>query len=280
MSNIKKTEQLKQLLTKSAQITKRDSSDATFVAWRHSVERVLVRIFGPSSLEVSQFAQLRFYYRPLISYLGEDHSPEHRKVFDRDFSVAISLLESCIQELEAERDTESTDAPASAGLSRVFVSHASKDVEIVKVLIDLLEVVGLQSEQIFCTSVEGYGIGFGENFLEVIREQLREDTLVLFVLSSHFYASPVCLCEMGAAWVQTKSHIPILVPPFDFDDVQGVIPLTQGFKINAPLKLNLFKEQIEATFNLKPALSMSSWERKRGKFIEQLNTHINTLENP
>ena len=42
----------------------------------------------------------------------------------------------------------------------------------------------------------------------------------------------------------------MLVPPFEFSDVKGVIPLTQGFKLNEPLKLNLFREKIQAVFEL------------------------------
>lgn len=98
--------------------------------------------------------------------------------------------------------------------------------------------------------------------------------MVLFVLTQSFYASPVCLCEMGATWVQTKDHIPILVPPLDFADVKGVIPLTQGFKINDALKLNLFKEKIESVFGLPSALGQSAWERKRDRVVARLNKTI------
>lgn len=74
---------------------------------------------------------------------------------------------------------------------------------------------------------------------------------------------------MGATWIKTNEHIPILVPPFDYKDIKGVIPLTQGFKITEPLKLNLFKEKIEKTFKLKP-IDFSSWERKRDRILKRL----------
>ena len=75
-------------------------------------------------------------------------------------------------------------------------------------------------------------------------------------------------------WVQTKDHIPILVPPFDFADVKGVIPLTQGFKINDALKLNLFKEKIESIFWLPSTLGQSAWERKHDRVMAQINERI------
>ncbi|MGV6831280.1 MAG: hypothetical protein ACWA5P_06945, partial [bacterium] len=88
----------------------------------------------------------------------------------------------------------------------------------------------LPSDKIFCTSFEGYGIDLGNNFLDAIKDELSSESLVLFVLTTNFYKSPICMCEMGATWVLSKEHIPIVVPPLDFSDVEGVIPLTQGFK--------------------------------------------------
>ena len=64
------------------------------------------------------------------------------------------------------------------------------------------------------------------------------------------------------------------MPPFEFSDVKGVIPLTQGFKLNEPLKLNLFKERIQAVFELAPTLTQSAWERKRDRVLERLNAKI------
>jgi hypothetical protein len=43
--------------------------------------------------------------------------------------------------------------------------------------------------------------------------------------------------EMGATWIKTNEHVPILIPHCDFKNVQGVIPLTQGFKITDSLKI-------------------------------------------
>ena len=108
----------------------------------------------------------------------------------------------------------------------------------------------------------GYGIDLGDNFLDALKAQLRNlDALVLFVLTKRFYASPISLCEMGATWVLAKEHIPILVPPFDFDDVKGVIPLTQGFKLNDALKLNLFKTKGKRGSVSWPGLAHVAWER-------------------
>lgn len=164
-----------------------------------------------------------------------------------------------------------------APLTRIFISHSKDDSPFVEELIELIEVIGLPPERIFCSSFEGYGIDLGKDFLQVIRDELRGATLVLFLLTRSFYSSPICLCEMGAAWVVGREHIPILVPPFDFSEVRGVIPLTQGFKLNEPLKLTLFKQKLESLFHLQPKLAEPTWEKKRDNIIARIDAKLSGI---
>jgi len=242
MDSAKKIAQLERLLSQAKGITVRDSDNPTFKTWKNTVERTLIRVFGPESPEVEQFHELRFFYQAIIMTLGSDYSFEHRECFDRGFDILHSSIKNYIEELEPELE-EQFHTVADAAIRRVFISHSSHDAFFVEELVDFLELIGLPKESIFCTSLAGYGIDLGENFLDAIRDELQNDTLVLFVLTQNFYSSPVCLCEMGAVWVQTKDHIPIIVPPFDFSDIKGVIPLTEGFKLNDALKLNLSKRK-------------------------------------
>lgn len=156
---------------------------------------------------------------------------------------------------------------------KIFISHAFKDKDLVGELIDLLENIGLDSHQIFCSSFEGYGIPLGEDFLEIIKTEISSEVFVLFVITENFYNSKVCLCEMGAAWALSKGHIPIVVPPFSYSDIEGVIPKTQGMLINELPKLNSLKEKLEKDFGLQP-LNLNSWERKRDRFIKNINKLI------
>lgn len=157
---------------------------------------------------------------------------------------------------------------------KIFISHATADKEIVELLIDVLEDIGLKSNQIFCSSFEGYGIPLGDDFLNRIKHELASDVLVLFIITNNFYESKVCLCEMGAAWALSKGHIPIVVPPLSYSDIQGVIPLTQGLVINDVPKLNSLKEKLEVDFKIQEKISANIWERKRKKFVESLNKYI------
>jgi hypothetical protein len=160
---------------------------------------------------------------------------------------------------------------------KIFISHSSIDVDIVEKIIDTLEAIGVPSEQIFCSSFEGYGVKLGADFLETIKKELNSDVLVLFVLSSNFYSSVVSLCEMGATWVKTNEHIPILIPPFDYSEIKGVIPTTHGMKINEKPKFNSLKEKVESFMGLKQS-NFSAWERKRDNILKGIKTLLDSRD--
>lgn len=248
------------------------SSDPDFKQWKNLVERTFIKVFGIDSTELEHFNELLFYFEVFIMTGSSDYSADHLRCFRRDFKMLIGSIEEYIQELEEESHSALSEeiVEAEEGINKVFISHASKDAEVVEEVIELLEAIGVESNQIFCTSFEGYGIELGENFLDAIKNELSSDSMVLFVLSENFYESPVCMCEMGAAWVLSKEHIPLVVPPLTYSDVKGVLPLTQGMVLTDAMKLNSFKEKIEKTFNITNKISFSTWERKRDRVCNRL----------
>ncbi|MGI6778543.1 MAG: toll/interleukin-1 receptor domain-containing protein [Acetivibrionales bacterium] len=156
-------------------------------------------------------------------------------------------------------------------VKQVFISHSSKDKKIVEYIIDLLENMGVPPKKIFCTSFQGYGIPLGENFLEIIKKEFEEKTLTILTLSNYFYQSPICLCEMGAAWVKSSICIPVLIPPLEFSTVKGVISQVQGLTINDRDKLDALYDKVREIFKIN-AFDYNRWERKRDRFICQVNS--------
>ena len=151
-------------------------------------------------------------------------------------------------------------------MKKIFISHSNKDIKIVKEIVKLLKLIGISSEEIFCTSVPGNGIILGsDNYLEVIKRELKDESLVLLILSENFYSSSTCLCEMGAAWIRGNIKIPILLKPLNFEDLKGVIPVTQGMKIDDKDGWNNLKEVIEKFFS-----KTTDWEDSRDEFLKFL----------
>ncbi|MCL9804611.1 toll/interleukin-1 receptor domain-containing protein [Flavobacterium amniphilum] len=155
-------------------------------------------------------------------------------------------------------------------MSKLFISHSSEDKEKIKPLIDLIENIGVSHNQFFFSSHPAYGVDLGQNIFERLKTELEDNVFALFVLSDNFYKSPVCLCEMGAVWIKSNKQIPILIPPFDFKNVQGVFPNSLGFKMNDKDQLNSFKGVLETHFNLTP-IHISRWEEKRDEYLTKIN---------
>ncbi|TCI95091.1 toll/interleukin-1 receptor domain-containing protein [Tenacibaculum sp. M341] len=147
-------------------------------------------------------------------------------------------------------------------LQKVFISHSHHDKKIVESFVLLLQNIGIPSENIFCSSLEGYGTPLGKDFINDIKSQLNEDVLVFFMLSEHFYKSPMCLIELGAVWIQTKEHISVTIPPFEFKQMKGVFQHFKGMTIDDEKNLDMLKETLESKFNI-PHQSSLVWSPKR-----------------
>jgi hypothetical protein len=152
----------------------------------------------------------------------------------------------------------------------VFISHAAANKEIADALVDLLETgVGVSSNDIFCSSLEGMGIPSGVNFVDFIRGQIESPRVVILLLSRDYYASQFCLCELGASWVMSHRVVPLTVSPLKYSDVKAVLTGVQVLKLHDPDDLN----QMQA--DLIEALGMSGkpfaqWEKQRKKFLGSL----------
>jgi hypothetical protein len=155
-------------------------------------------------------------------------------------------------------------------MSKLFISHSSQDDPKIKPLIDLIEDIGIHHNQIFYSSHPTYGVGLGENIFTRLKTELEGDVFALFMLSENFYKSPVCLCEMGAVWIKSNKQIPILIPPFDYNSIQGVFPNSLGFKLDDKKQLNNFKGELESYFNLTP-INITRWEEKRDEYLLKIN---------
>lgn len=157
---------LKKLLEKSSTVTVENSDDQNFKSWKNLVERTFIKVFGKDSTEFGYFSQLLFHYRVVVAFSGSDFTTDHRKCFREDFSILKQSIAEYIEELEEQRVNVSivTESKPDNAINKVFISHASRDSKLVEEMIEVLEATGLDSNQIFCTSFDGYGIELGENF--------------------------------------------------------------------------------------------------------------------
>lgn len=108
--------------------------------------------------------------------------------------------------------------------AKVFISHSHKDGIIATALVELLIKLGLDNKKILASSSPKTQLHAGAPLYAELRAALsNKNTLVVFLLSDHFYSSTVCMNEMGAAWVTGLKSYFMVLPGFSFDKVEGVI---------------------------------------------------------
>ncbi|MFJ8521380.1 toll/interleukin-1 receptor domain-containing protein [Bacillus cereus] len=170
-------------------------------------------------------------------------------------------------------------------IKKIFISHASRDKEYVKALVNLLNSIGVpkKSDSIFCSSLPEYDIPHGEDIYDYLKNELNNNkTMVLFVLSDNYYQSAPCLNEMGAAWITSKKCSSVLTPNFDFKKIEGAIDPTQiSFRMNNSNGLDKFRDYIIESLEL-DAPGYKLWQSDRDDYlntIKQLSDEIASKPN-
>lgn len=161
--------------------------------------------------------------------------------------------------------------------NKIFISHNTLDHAYANAIVDLLVALGMNEEKdIFCSSVPGCGVEFGQDFIEEIRKVYQSyNLIILFIHSPRLYKSPISLNEMGAGWVLRYTHRSFLTADCQFDMLKGVIPQTEtAFRAgdNSTYHLlNDFKDFIEFEFKL-PSKGTSRWDKIKDEFIHKVES--------
>lgn len=154
----------------------------------------------------------------------------------------------------------------------VFISHAAKESDLAQALVTLIEEgIGVPEKEIFCSSLPGYGIPTGDQFVGYIKQQLQGPKVVVLLLTPSYFESKFCVSELGAAWAMSHTIYPILVPPLQYGDVKDVLLATQVMKIDDDIGYNQLRDHLQKTVLCNEA-SPTKWDTKRRGFLKALET--------
>ena len=135
----------------------------------------------------------------------------------------------------------------------IFISHSSKDKKYGEFLVDVLLKLGLRKEQIKFSSNDEYGIENG-NILNEIKGYIKQNAYMIYLVSDNYFKSPICLNEMGAAWMLNNEYQVIGVPEFDLENQllkRSVVKTDEiAFKLDNEVRMFKFREMISKKFNL------------------------------
>jgi hypothetical protein len=163
-------------------------------------------------------------------------------------------------------------------MAQIFISHSSRDEDLVNKFVDLLETgLGLHgSDAIFASSIPGRDIEMGDVNHNVKRE-LVDAKLAIFILSPNFYASQYCIAEMGAAWITDKKIFIFTVPPLDRGDVKAVFEGRQSEQLHSNESLDKLATVIGRNGIERDDPGPARWNKKRDEFIEWMDTEHGAL---
>ena len=190
----------------------------------------------------------------------------------RDFCVLVDKLERGDWGVEKQTIVASTHLSESSSKKRIFISHASKDKELIGKFVDSLFILGMgmDSEIIAYTSREDTGIPAGESIPQFIQDNVACADIVLLMISGSYKNSEVCLNEMGAAWALNKHIIQILLPNTSFDKLGWLCSLDKALKIDDADSLDglceVFADKLD--IGIKP----SAWNRNKAAFLSYCST--------
>lgn len=153
----------------------------------------------------------------------------------------------------------------------LFISHSSKDKELVDPFVKMLLEAGFPRNMLFYSSNPASGVSLGEDIYQRLHRELTKDTFVIFMLSRNWNGSAVCGNELGAAWHGSLKHCNILLPGFHYRDIGGVaspaemsVRYENGEDMLREM-LGQLKRQLENHFDFE--FSDTVWEKSREKFL-------------
>ena len=234
--------------------------------WQLTSKDILIEAFGETHRYVSTFVD---------TVSRKNSGFNYKREFTFEVNKGMSVLESVVESLQLGISLEKKDhVNADAKTPMVFISHSSKDKDFANALVALLEDIGFDSSNLFCSSVEGYGIGLSKDIFETLRSLFNEHNLyVIFIHSPRYYKSAVSLNEMGAAWVLKTDFCSFLTTDMTFDKMEGVVNgSTISIKVDAedaPARLTELKNTLIPMFKLQ-TIDNTKWERKRKAFLNQV----------
>ena len=190
----------------------------------------------------------------------------------KDFCVLVDKLERGVWGVDKQTTVTPIQSSIPTSKKRIFISHASKDGELIGKFVDSIFLLGMgmDSEIIAYTSREDTGVPAGESIPQFIQENIACADIVLLMISDNYKNSEVCLNEMGAAWALNKLIIQVLLPNTSFDKLGWLCSLDKALKIDDADSIDglceVFADKLD--IGIKP----SAWNRNKSAFLAYCST--------
>ena len=158
------------------------------------------------------------------------------------------------------------------GGRKIFISHSSKNRATVQLFVDKILQLGskIESQDIFCTSIEELGLQNGQEMRRHIETNILGCDLAILLLSKAYNKSPICLNEMGAVWCSSYSEVRVFALP-DIQIPQSVgwlFETRQADRLDNEAALDALHQSLVQAYALQDDLV--AWGRHKREFLESL----------
>ena len=153
----------------------------------------------------------------------------------------------------------------------IFISHSSKDKEIVSEFCDrILRLgIGIEVNDIFCTSIEDMNIKNGDDIRKHIKENILSADFSFLLISENYKKSDICLNEMGAVWANDNNVRCYLLPNTDFEQIGWLYDNKQAERLTDQVALDKLYNELVNFYNL--AGRIETWSRQRETFVKNVS---------
>lgn len=151
---------------------------------------------------------------------------------------------------------------------KVFISHSSKDKDIILSFTDhILQLgIGIDAQDIFCTSIEDLGIKNGEDIRSHIKTNIQTADFAFLMISNNYKQSEICLNEMGAVWTYNNNVRYYLLPETKIDSIGWLCDPKKADAIDSPITLDAIHQELKEYYQL--PYNGIEWSRHRQTFLD------------
>jgi len=136
---------------------------------------------------------------------------------------------------------------------KLFISHSSKDQELAEKLTELVKnALRLSSDEIRCTTIDGYRLPGGAKTNEQIKREVRESIAFIGLISTAAADSMYVLFELGARWGSDKNLLPLLAPGVSPDILKGPLSDLNALSCENSAQLQQLVQDLAKVLKIKP----------------------------
>lgn len=162
-------------------------------------------------------------------------------------------------------------------MSKLFISHSSKDKSLVDKIITLCTSIGINPDEIFCSSFEGQGVKNGKRINSEVKKELLSSVAVLYIVTKNFVESTYCSQELGAACL-TNDEKPFFIfksNEVTKEDLSGFLDSSYKYSLFNTEGISAFCDWISSYYEITKSLAIIN--KAISTFLENSKSDIEIL---